>query len=276
MSAVRLRKYLENIDNQKPVNLIAFRRMVGSLNLNHRFNLSDIESKKAEGAKYFITHIHPDLLDNLRQYAAHAGSDRISAACQNNSHSHKVVGSYLLVVQSAHSLSSGCHPIVVLFDEQGRTIYPSPALDRCRAKNAVLIENRQLLIQWRQTIAFLQSHCGFACNDFDVIFAAGNEISNSFHKQYLSRYQKLYFCFDIDLGGVVIAKNLINLLPDCNYEFVMPMDINDRLSCVTQLMKPSDVNEIKNHAKGHAGLNAVSHVIGTHFKRIEQESFLHE
>lgn len=276
MSAVRLKKYLDNIDNNKPVNLVAFRKLVEALNINHRFILSDIQSKRDRGQQYLITHINPNLLQNLQQYASHIGSDRISAACENNSHNHKVIGSYLLAIQSAHLTTATHHPIVLLFDDKGCTTYPNPQSEKLRAKNALLIENRQLLIKWQQTVAFLKSHCGFDCTDFDIIFGAGNEISNSFHKTYLEQYQKLYFCFDVDLGGVIIAKNLINLLPTTEYEFVMPADINERLSRVTRLIKTTDVNEVKTHAKGHSGLTKVSNVIGTHFKRIEQESFLYE
>lgn len=277
MSAVQLRKYLENFDNNKSLNLIAFRKLVESLNLNHRFTLSDIQAKRDKGQRYFVTSINPSLLENLRQYAGHISSDRISAACENNSHNHKVIGSYLLVIQSPLSTTpEKHHPIVLLFDDHGNTTYPTPDLAKNRAKNALLIENRQLLIKWQQTTDFLRAHCDFNCLDYDIIFGAGNEISNSFHKPYLSQYQKLYFCFDIDLGGVAIAKNLINLLPTVPYEFVMPADIDDRLSRVTRLMNAAAVNEVKNHAKGHAGLTKVSNVIGTHFKRIEQESFLYE
>lgn len=329
MSATSLIKILDNIDNKIAINLPRFIKLIENLDLNHRFEVTDITASKVKGNSYIVTGIEPTLLQELKRYTGQSGHDRISAARQNLSHQHKVMGSYLLAIRaierlplhvttsqnlSSQNLSSQIissqntsHPIVVLIDDGGDFYYPPMPMpmpmptaasqtdaitgdnalkqsDLSVAKNAstaaapdaLLIENRQLFLHWQNTVKFLHDQCKFASTNYDIIYAAGNEISNSLHQKFLSQYRKLYFCFDIDLGGVTIAKNLIEQLPDTPYQFLMPVDIHDRIAQVSRRVTADTVAKVRSLSAGHEGLTPVCQIISRHFKTIEQESFLYE
>lgn len=149
-------------------------------------------------------------------------------------------------------------------------------MEQRKGKDAVIIENRQLFLNWTQTKAFLETQCQFSSSNYDVIFGSGNDISNSLHREFLSSYRKLYVCSDIDLGGVTITSNLIKLLPDVLIEFVMPDDIEDRLNQVAGFIKPKTVSDIRHICAHHAELDAVCKIITKTHKTLEQESYLYD
>lgn len=285
---------LLNIENGKSINLLRFKTLVDSLNLGICFELSDIKAKKISGNNYRVISLPTELEGVLTNYVQQTGHDRISSARQNLSHSHKVLGSYLLLIHDAHfsdlSKSSNLsHPIVITIDSQGMPSYPpsflkEQSLDmqantevvQRKSKDAVIIENRQLFLNWTQTKAFLEMQCQFSSLDYDVIFGSGNDISNSLHRKFLSSYRKLYVCSDVDLGGTTIASNLIKLLPDSLIEFVMPDDIEDRLNQVASFIKPKTVSDIRHICAHHAELYAVCKMITKTHKTLEQESYLYD
>lgn len=285
---------LLNIENGKSINLLRFKTLIDSLNLGIRFELSDIKAKKVSGNNYRVISLPTELEDALTDYVQQTGHDRISSARQNLSHSHKVMGSYLLVIHDAHLSDSSkpsnlSHPIVITIDAQGMPSYPpsflkeqpldmqaSTEVERRKVKDAVIIENRQLFLNWTQTKVILETQCQFSSSNYDVIFGSGNDISNSLHREFLSNYRKLYVCSDIDLGGTTIASNLIKLLPDSLIEFVMPDDIEDRLNQVAGFIKPKTVSDIRHICANHAELDAVCKVITKTHKTLEQESYLYD
>lgn len=285
---------LLNIENGKSINLLRFKKLVDSLNLGVRFELSDIKATKSSGNRYRVISLPTELDQVLKHYVNQIGNNRISSARQNLSHSHKVLGSYLLVIHDAHlsdssQSSNPSHPIVITIDAQGIPSYPPSFLKKQlldmqveiemkqrEVKDAIIIENRQLFLNWTQTKAFLETQCQFSSSNYDVIFGSGNDISNSLHRELLSNYRKLYVCSDIDFGGVTIASNLIKLLPDSLIEFVMPDDIEDRLSQVAGSIKPKTVSDIRHVCANHAELDAVCKVITKTHKTLEQESYLYD
>lgn len=283
MSANSLRNILDNIHNDKPINLIRLQTLIKGLDLDYRFELTNIKADKVKGNSYRVTHIEDELLAELTRFIDQAGTDRVSAAQQNLSHHHKVMGSYLMMIKPSFQDTAGntsAYPIVVLFDEHGQASFPPNSIinsaQRLQATDVLLIENRQLFLQWQKTVGFLQAYCQFDSRSYDIVFAAGNEISNLLHKDFLASYQKLYFCFDIDLGGVTIAKNIISLLPNINYEFLMPSDIQDRVGQVVRRVSADDVARVRSLTADHQGLTQVCQVLSQNFKAIEQESFLYE
>lgn len=285
---------LSNIGDGKSINLMRFKKLIDSLNLGVRFELSDIKATKSSGNNYRVISLPTELDQVLKHYVNQTGHDRISSARQNLSHSHKVMGSYLLVIHDAHlsdlsQPSNLSHPIVITIDAQGMPSYPPSFLEeqpldmqanteveRRKEKDAVIIENRQLFLNWNQTKAFLKTQCQFSSSYYDVIFGSGNDISNSLHQEFLSNYRKLYVCSDIDLGGVTIASNIIKLLPDSLIEFVMPDDIEGRLNQVAGSIKPKTVSDIRHVCANHAELDAVCKVITKTYKTLEQESYLYD
>lgn len=294
MSANSLKNILLSIENGKPINLLRFKKLIDSLNLGVCFELSDIRATKSSGNTYRVISLPTELDQVLKHYVNQIGDDRISSARQNLSHKHKVMGSYLLVIHDAYLSSSSqysnlSHPIVITIDAQGMPSYPpsfikeqpldmqtNTEIEKTKDKNAVIIENRQLFLNWAQTKVFLQTQCQFSSSNYDVIFGSGNDISNSLHREFLSNYRKLYVCSDIDLGGVTIASNLIKLLPESLIEFVMPNNIEDRLNQVTSFIKPKTVSDIRQICAHHLELDAVCRIITKTHKTLEQESYLYD
>lgn len=285
---------LSSIENGKSINLLRFKKLIDSLNLGVCFELSDIKATKSSGSNYRVISLPTELDQVLKYYVNQIGDDRISSARQNLSHSHKVMGSYLLLIHDAHlsdllQFSNMSHPIVITIDAKGQPCYPISFSDEMssdpqtigdmklrKGKDAVIIENRQLFLNWTQTKAFLQTRCQFSSSSYDVIFGAGNDISNSLHREFLSNYRKLYVCGDIDLGGVTITSNLIKLLPNNPIEFVMPDDLEHRLNQVASFTKSKTISDIRHICSHHVELDAISDVITKTHKTLEQESYLYD
>ena len=141
---------------------------------------------------------------------------------------------------------------------------------------AVVVENRQLFLHDEKFFHFLQSQTDIPLVEpIDLLFGIGNELSNSLHTKFLSTYDKIYLCFDMDLGGLRIANNLYKLLPEQFMEFVQPKDIKVRLEKVVQSCAQEDLQQIgelsmvlPDFLKGYAQL------IRQTSRTLEQESFL--
>lgn len=344
MSHKALQRFLSHIDRGKPINLPRFHTLLRGLQLSHRFVETDIKAEKQRHNAYLVTdmdeHLKAELirlatdlqgdLDSSDRLEAEMASpipktssitNRISAAQQNQSHAHKVMGSYLLLQQG------DAHPLVITFDHQGNFTLPNAALPNTRqtlqtsnpnkatklnpeelldaqpmvtnlsshkpdpsmavssnavvsnirlSKEALLLENRQLFLNSGKTVAFLQRHSPFSSENFDIIFSAGNEISNSLHQGFLSQYQRLYCCFDFDLGGLMTASNLMRLLPDTPCELLIPDDLDARLANVVERVSTQYVHEVRCLASAEPLLAPLANLISKHHKVLEQESLLHD
>lgn len=346
MSHKALRRFLDHIERGKPINLPRFYILIRGLQLSHRFVKTDISAVKEGHNAYLVTDMHEALKAELSRLATDLQGDldssdspasleaqvasptpeilsspnRISAARQNQSHAHKVMGSYLLLQQG------DAHPLVITFDHQGNYTLPaelllsansdsqdvgvndiqpndiqhndskgngltieettavkaspvaSPTVKRNNrlAPEALLLENRQLFLDSAKTLAFLQHHSPFASDNFDIIFSAGNEISNTLHRAFLAQYQRLYCCFDFDLGGVSTASNLMRLLPDTPCELLIPDDLDARLANVVERVSTQYVHEVRCLASAEPRLAPIATLISKHHKVLEQESLLHD
>ena len=148
MSASSLKDMLLNIENGKSINLLRFKKLIDSLNLGVCFELSDIKATKSSGSNYRVISLPTELDQVLKHYVNQIGNDRISSARQNLSHSHKVLGSYLLVIHDAHlsdssQSSNPSHPIVITIDAQGIPSYPPSFLKKQLLDMQVEIEMKQ-------------------------------------------------------------------------------------------------------------------------------------
>lgn len=244
-----------------------FTAQLSQLALSHRFSPADITARKVKGQQYCITHINSELERELQHLIASIGNDRVSAARQNRSHNHKVDGSLLVVRQGLQ------HPNVVLFDELGKYQYPNN-----QSQLALIIENRQNFISITKTVHFLQKHTNLASvciDELDIVFAGGNEVSNTLHKSFFEQYQHIYLCFDVDLGGLTIARNIIALLPDKSITFLVPSDIDTRLRAVTEIQSSTYVDEVISIGCACSQLSSYAKLIKDHRRILEQESYLY-
>lgn len=263
MSVSKIKTILADIKNDEPINLLVFQNMLAKLNLHHRFSATDITATKAIGQKYYVHSIHPDLLLELQALVDSMGDDRISSAQQNLSHSHNVLGSFL--VMRLHDQA----PTIILIDAKGE-----PQTQHRHTDSVLLIENRQLFIEIEETLAFLYQQTAYPKHmQMDIIFAAGNEISNGLHQQFLSQYQHIYCLFDVDLGGLTIAKNLYNLL-DKPMTFIVPDDIEIRLNRVVRKCNSTYIDKVLKLGKQQPKLQQIVSLIAHQHKVLEQEEYL--
>jgi len=80
MSASSLKDMLLNIENGKSINLLRFKKLVDSLNLGVRFELSDIKANKSSGNRYRVISLPTELDQVLKHYVNQIGNDCISSA----------------------------------------------------------------------------------------------------------------------------------------------------------------------------------------------------
>lgn len=265
------------IEKKQPINLIRFKELVNQLKLSHRIEAADIRGIKIKGDRYCIEYIHPTIKCEILNLISALGDNRISAAKQNLSHQHKVIGSFILICQQSSPVQENIppqmfnHPQVVIFDEHGNFEVPLKL-----SKFAVIVENRQLFLNLDKMQQFLMKYTHVPCDQpIDFIYGTGNEIPNSLHQKFLNQYEHLYLCFDLDLGGLKIAKNLSQLLPTTNMTFVQPYDIQQRLAQVVQSCSVEELEKLAQFAlSAPAFIQPYVQLMCNTQRRLEQESFL--
>lgn len=266
MSIKSLKKYIEDIDNRRTIHLTKFITLIEMFSLPHQYMSTDIDARKIKGTQYQVERVNEHLMALLRHLVNDGGTDRISAARQNRSHSHKVKGSLFLIRKR------DAHPNVVIIDEAGHFQYPKKI-----SKKALVVENRQNFIYTKRTLTFLEKYTQFESEqDIDVIFGEGNEISNSLHKQFLTQYEHLYLFLDLDLGGLITARNLISLLPKTPIEFLIPADIESRLKNVTEISDVGYIQKVIDIGSACPPLAPFAKLIKEHRCTLEQESYLND
>lgn len=149
------------------------------------------------------------------------GTDRTSretAAVGGSSHRVNVDGSYLLIRSQKKP-----HPEVVEF-KQGQVSVP-----RVLAKQCLVLENLQNFLHFNRTLAFLDVNTGADLSNCEIIWGAGNGISNKLHVDFLHSFQRINWLVDADLGGAAILYNSIRSLPDIEHDILYPSNFSERL-----------------------------------------------
>lgn len=266
MSLRRLAGYLAKIQINDPISLPKFSSVVDKLLLSSGYSSKDISARKYEGDLYVDVNIPGALLEELTLLAAGIGGTRIEAARQNRSHSVKVNGS-ILIVRKGEGF-----PFIVMINDHGVCTSPSS-----QSQAALLIENRQNFIDITNTLRFLTKKTSFEyVPSMDIILCDGNQITNSLHKRFLSRYSYLYLFLDFDLGGLCIADGLSKLLPGIQYKYLVPDDIEIRLKNVVELQSRQYIDDVIRIGVTNSDLAPLAKLIRDNGKIIEQEGYLYE
>lgn len=253
-----------DINQGKAINLTRFIALIKSLNLERELQNNDIEARKHKGEFYIVRHINNDLMYSLTTLVD-SGSSRVETARQNRSHSTKVSGSFVLVREATND------PFVVIVNEHGN--YHSTLKYSSRV---LIVENRQNFIDIDKMMLFLIDRTSFEYEDgINVIYSEGNEITNSLHKQFLSRYEHIFLCLDFDLGGLRIANNLMNLLPNTTFDFLVPSDIENRLDQIQECVNKEYLDQVINLGICNAKLAPYAQIIKNKKKVLEQEGYLY-
>lgn len=262
----QLAKYINNIQRGRPINLLRFKTMVDKLNLACEFNIHDVQARKDKGQLYIVTKIDAVLMRDLVCLVANGDESRAVAARQNRSHTQKVNGSFLIVREGENN------PSVVIIDNQGD--YSSNIQ---YSSKALIIENRQNFIDISSMFRFLSKYTDFVYEEgINVVFSEGNAIANSLHQSFLSQFSHIYLCLDFDLGGLKIANNLMNLLPDKSIDFLVPNDIVLRLKSVVELADQTVIQRIVELGMKNSKLAHYAKIMKDNNKTLEQEEYLND
>ena len=149
------------------------------------------------------------LLSDFPEYEI---EDRFSAAKAGDSHRH-AVSQAMVILWSVHSN----HPVVVLNDVDKIN---SPVT---LSKRLLIIENQENFIQKQRTLHFLQHQFSdYNVENLDIAHGSGNAMSNRLNKAFFNQYQQIDCLLDLDMGGLEIFKNLINLTQHHNLNFLLP------------------------------------------------------
>ncbi|MDP3269801.1 MAG: hypothetical protein Q8M40_12265 [Legionella sp.] len=264
MSIKRISKFILDINQGKAINLRRFIALIKNLNLERGIQNTDIEARKLKGEFYVVAYINNDLMCSLTTLI-NTGVSRVEAARQNRSHSAKINGSFVLVREARSD------PLLVIVDEHGN--YRSTLN---YSSKVLIVENRQNFIEIEKMVQFLIAHTSFKYEDgINVIYSEGNEITNSLHQQFLSRYEQIFLCLDFDLGGLRIANNLMNLLPNTTFDFLVPNDIESRLDQIQECVNKEYLDQVINLGIVNAKLAPYAQIIKNKKKVLEQEGYLY-
>ena len=267
MSKSRIAIYIDKIKKGEPINLTVLNKIIAKTPELIDFDINRIQTVKSGAHTYIVTLIEPNQLAVLARYVESFGADRVTAALQNNSHAFNVNGSMLLTQRYSS------HPTVILF-KNGEFIPPTMP-----AKKVLIVENRELFVHCDKTFNFLEDHCGLSLIDLvqmDMILGSGLEIANSLHTSFLSECQEIYLCLDFDLGGLKIARNLIEKLPkNITITFLVPDDIEDRLSSVIAPCSAEYMQRVHRLTRMPTLLLPPLKLIIKHQRVLEQEAYLY-
>ena len=269
MSISQVAGYINKIEKGLPIKLASLIAIVNETPALSDFDINGFQPVKVGAHTYVLAGVTADQLAILRRYVDNFGVDIVTGALQNNSHAFKVNGSMLLTQRYSS------HPSVILFKDGEFTPPTKPA------KKVLIVENRELFIHCDKTFAFLEAHCGLSLVELvqmDMILGSGLEIANSLHTSFLNECQEIYLCLDFDLGGLKIAKNLIDKLPNhIDITFLVPDDIEARLSSVIQ---PFDIKYLHRAYSYTTRLPPMLlphlELIIKHQRVLEQEAYLYE
>jgi hypothetical protein len=266
MSLKQIKRYLDNIENNKPINLSKFFKVVDVLSLETSRASDDIKAYKHSGDLYIVTEIEAKLKQELYLLTSSNDWNRESLAKQNRSHGANVDGSFI-IIRSSNNL-----PTLITIGGNGEVVSGFE-----QKQQALLIENRQNFLKINETMKFIKEYANSDLPpDLDIIFTEGNAITNALHKPFLSEYEHLSLLLDFDLGGLTIAKNLTELLPNTSMKLILPLDIEERLSKVVEVKPPDYLEKVFDLGSNYPILTVAASIIHKHKKILEQESYLND
>lgn len=155
------------------------------------------------------------LIERFRP-SGHPG--RIGAALDGDSHRASVSGAYLLM----RSLMDP-HPVVALYEgDHWRT-------PRVVAPVGVIVENLENFLELERTLILVSGLLYREPGDIELIYGAGNQVTNCLNTVFLSTFTELHCLFDVDPGGLRMYATLRRQLPNVYLRFLVPADIEKRL-----------------------------------------------
>lgn len=254
----------KGIETGKRVKLSSVISSLEKEGVSRSFALSSLESKHVGNGYYIILSISPELEGIISRLDVDRTS-RCSLATQNKSHNTSVGYSFLLIKKE-----SG-HPSVVTFDSNGFSVK-----DFELSKHLVIIENLKNFSMCLESMDFLRTHCQLEHDgDIDIVYGSGKNATSKLMKTFYDRYSHIYLFLDMDLGGLEIAKSIMDLTTTpC--EFMMPAHIETYLQNVVAQTSEQKIEKIYALASRRAELVKAANAMIKHRKEFEQEGYLND
>lgn len=262
----RIYSYLRSISLGHSINFQAFAKEMCKQGKSMGYLLDTFSASKVGKSSYQVTVLREDRFAELiREFVPSAIEGRIGAAFDGDSHT-VAVSSSLLITRSV----AQPHPSVVVLSEHA---WMSPNAPRSAA---LLVENLENFLALEQTLA-LVADCGVVelTDDLDIIYSAGNQITNRLNIPFLSQYQSLYCLFDADLGGLTMYRSLLSALPDKpRVVFAYPSDIAHRLGASRYLLSQQSRQDLLEFVGLSKETNELIGLMRDSQRALEQETYL--
>ena len=262
---MKISNYLNKIKAGETLNFDSFCKQLLQQGYDEKAVVDIFETEKKSRSSYRVKVINQDRFAQLQdEFPKHVITDRISAAQAGDSHKHPV-SQAMIILWSAHSN----HPIVVLND-----------LDKINSpvtlsKRLLIIENQENFIQKQGTLYFLQQQFyDFFDENLDIAHGAGNAISNRLNKAFFNQYQQIDCLLDLDIGGLEIFKNLINLTQHSNLNFLLPPYADKLLKQSKIPLQEKHLVILRQYHEQYPLLRPVIELMSKYKKMLEQELYL--
>jgi len=262
---MQISKYLHKIKSGEAINFDNFKKQIHKHGIDDQTLFEIFETELKSRSSYGVKVLDQERFAQLLiDFSEHVITDRISAAQAGDSHKHSVSQAMIVLWPN-----KGNHPVVVLNDEDNINS-PIPL-----SKRLLIIENQENFIQKQQTIHFLQQQFpNFNDGGLDIAHGSGNAISNRLNKAFFKQYQQIDCLLDLDVGGLEIFKNLVNLTQHSNLNFLLP-------PCADLLLKQSKIvlqehylTGLRQYHEQYPMLRPVIELMTKHQKMLEQELYL--
>ncbi|MEZ9785371.1 hypothetical protein AB4383_14980 [Vibrio breoganii] len=203
---VKLNKYLEKIEQNKPINLDRF---IELLPYSELYEWRKIYSAVRVRDGHLLS------IEDMGRHKSHyieEALDRPNSALLGCSHDFASSFSHILVL---NRYSHQRIPFAVVSTSDGFV-----TAGQFVGKKAVLIENIENFYRYKE---FLQAigHSELI-ESGDILFGSGNQICHHLNHSFLTQYSVLYCAQDVELGGLTIYKTLKKSLPQS--QWLAPVD----------------------------------------------------
>lgn len=198
----RIGKYLQSIEQSKAIN---YSKFLSLLPEKLREEVEDKATIDFRSKGSVIVEISCEqLLEELHSLAI-APSSRVDATLLGDSHKVNTSTSYLLAY---HQSSVDVHPDTIIGSNDTAHLKFKPK------KRLIIVENAELFFA-RETL-FAQMNKAFSLSlsfeNTDLVFGAGNQISNKHNYTFINQYDSILCFFDYDFGGLKIYKAMRNMV----------------------------------------------------------------
>jgi hypothetical protein len=143
------------------------------------------------------------------------------------------------------------------------------------ADTILLVENLENFIALQATIDLLVSWgIDIKPHQLDIVFGAGNQITNQLHNSFLRQYRRVYCLFDLDPGGIRMFCSLLSQLSSESLCFVLPVDLESRLQKSELHLSAEERTELLRYTGQAPEIDLLINQLRVSQRKLEQETYL--